>query len=170
MVKRARSLATARVVSRPKGVAAGQGRSDDDKNCCHRNCNEPAHPIDSRTAIASKSAADKPSKRRRCRKNGEPHGSVSSTTRRDELAHESDDDSGNDHPNEFHHVSLPQSAGSSASYLQCARHHAPRPAMTSQTTPDPNRWLPCGPGAQKVQLRGSRKGFSVWSSSEKMPR
>jgi hypothetical protein len=73
-------------------------------------------------------------------------------------------------PDDFHHVSLLQPAASSAGYLQCARHHAPPPAMPSQTTPDPNRWLPCGSGAQKVQLRGSQKGFSVWSSSEKMPR
>jgi len=94
------------------GVASRDRGSDHDKDCRHRNGNEPTHPVDSRAAITSEGRVDEPTDQNAANpaKHREPNGSVVSATRRNELAQQADDNSGNDYSDDFHDVSLLQPA------------------------------------------------------------
>ena len=89
--------AQTRIRLRPSGcVPAGNGRSDYNKYCCNRDCNEPPHPVNSSAAIAAEGRIDEPTDENTAdpTKDREPKGSVVSAAWCDELAQQPDDDEG----------------------------------------------------------------------------
>ena len=100
-------------------LAARHCGGNDDKHRGHRDRNEPAHPIDPGAPVAAEGAVNEPADQYAAdpTEDGEPNGSVVSAAWCNELAQQADDDSGNDHSDDFHDVSLLQPATSPASYL-----------------------------------------------------
>ena len=132
--------AQTRIRLRPSGcVPAGNGRSDYNKYCCNRDCNEPPHPVNSSAAIAAEGRIDEPTDENTAdpTKDGEPKGSVVSAAWCDELAQQPDDDPCDDHSDYFQGIS---------SSCELAR-ATPRPAFVTA------RHLPAALPAKLCQVK-----------------